>query len=397
MSNVAVIFAGGTGQRMNTRTRPKQFLELHGKPIIIYTLEEFEHHAEIDGIIVVMLESWIAYTQDLISKYNLKKVKKVVPGGASGQDSIYNGLCAAAQFYGDDDIVLIHDGVRPLVDEETITANIRGVEERGTAITVTAAIETITMKDGVKFVISVTDPPKTQTQISSDLTNFLTKVIIQGATQNSDGRYEVKPGTDYSLIANFAESTEYQFRNNAELTYQMPQGIAILSEQTGPLKINIVYKGSTYEVDASYRLTTDGQLTVKFDESDPDYSKLVSSTNVRFRFTYSAQFDGSSTEIKFNDVVERDIIFDEPEPGQAYVSKNAQYDEKTGRFTYTIKVNATGDVTNVNVKDVLSGNALVFNNDVRVSGNSSDYTDKGAANVRTGHHGQRRQDHCRPD
>ena len=134
---------------------------------------------------------------------------------------------------------------------------------------------TITMEDGVKFVIAVTDPPETRTQTSSDLTNFLTKVIIQGATQNSDGTYVVKQGTDYSLIANFAESTEYQFRNNADLTYQMPQGIAILSEQTGPLKVNIVYKGSTYEVDASYRLTTDGQLTVKFDENDPDYSKLV--------------------------------------------------------------------------------------------------------------------------
>ena len=97
MSNVALIFAGGTGQRMNTRTRPKQFLELHGKPIIIYTLEAFEDHSEIDGIIVVMLESWIPYTKELIRKYNLKKVKDVVPGGASGQDSIYNGLCAAAR------------------------------------------------------------------------------------------------------------------------------------------------------------------------------------------------------------------------------------------------------------------------------------------------------------
>ena len=76
MSNVAVIFAGGTGQRMNTRTRPKQFLELHGKPIIIYTLEAFEEHSEIDGIIVVMLESWIRYTQELIRKYNLKKDKE---------------------------------------------------------------------------------------------------------------------------------------------------------------------------------------------------------------------------------------------------------------------------------------------------------------------------------
>ena len=112
MSNVAVIFAGGTGQRMNTRTKPKQFLELHGKPIIVYTLEAFDQHSEIDGIIGVMLESWISYTQDLIRKYDQKKIKKVVPGGSSGQESIYNGLCAASEFYSDDDIVLIHDGAR---------------------------------------------------------------------------------------------------------------------------------------------------------------------------------------------------------------------------------------------------------------------------------------------
>ena len=239
---------------------------------------------------------------------------------------------------------------------------------------------TITMEDGVKFVIAVTDPPETRTQTSSDLTNFLTKVIIQGATQNSDGTYVVKQGTDYSLIANFAESTEYQFRNNADLTYQMPQGIAILSEQTGPLKINIVYRGRTYEADASYRLTTDGQLTVRFDESDPDFSKLVSSTDVRFRFTYSAQFDGSATEIKFNDVVERDIVFDEPEPGQAYVSKTAQYDEKTGRFTYTIKVTAVGAVTNVHVEDIISGNALRVNPEVAVTGNSTTPVDHHSEN-----------------
>lgn len=147
MSNVAVIFAGGTGQRMNTRTMPKQFLELHGKPIIVYTIEAFERHSGIDGIVVVMLESYIGYTKELVRRYALSKVKKIVPGGSSGQESIYNGLCAAAEIYGENDIVLIHDGVRPLIDEETITANIRSVEERGTAITVTAAIETITMKD----------------------------------------------------------------------------------------------------------------------------------------------------------------------------------------------------------------------------------------------------------
>lgn len=142
---------------MNTRTKPKQFLELHGKPIIVYTLEAFQLHEEIDGIVVVMLESWIDYTESLVRKYDLNKVKKIVPGGSSGQESIYNGLCAAAAFYGDDDTVLIHDGVRPLVDEETITANIRSVEEFGTAITVTPAIETITMKDETGAVGTIID------------------------------------------------------------------------------------------------------------------------------------------------------------------------------------------------------------------------------------------------
>ena len=157
MSNAAVIFAGGTGQRMNTRTVPKQFLELHGKPIIIYTLEAFERHDEIDGIVVVMIESWIDHTRDLVRRYGLKKVKKIVPGGASGQESIYNGIRAAADLYDPDDIVLIHDGVRPLIDGETITANIRCVEKFGTAITVTPAIETITMKDETGAVGTIID------------------------------------------------------------------------------------------------------------------------------------------------------------------------------------------------------------------------------------------------
>ena len=157
MSNVAVIFAGGTGQRMNTRTRPKQFLELHGKPIIVYTLEAFNGHREIDGIVVVMLEEYIGYMNSLVKKYALDKVVRVVPGGRSGQESIYNGLCAARELYGDEDIVLIHDGVRPLIDEETITANIQSVTERGTAVTVTAAIETITMKDETGAVGTIID------------------------------------------------------------------------------------------------------------------------------------------------------------------------------------------------------------------------------------------------
>lgn len=144
--NIAVIFAGGTGQRMNTKTKPKQFLELHGKPILVYTLEKFQQHEEIDGIILVCIEGWIEYCESLIDTYRLTKVKTIVKGGATGQESIYNGLQAADKLYPKESVVLIHDGVRPLVDEETISKAIACVKEKGSAITVSPAIETVVIK-----------------------------------------------------------------------------------------------------------------------------------------------------------------------------------------------------------------------------------------------------------
>lgn len=145
--NIAVIFAGGTGQRMNTASKPKQFLELHGKPIIIYTLEYFQKHSQIDGIVVVCLESWIDYCENLLKKYQIDKVLKIVPGGNSGQESIFNGLEEAHQISDNEhDIVLIHDGVRPLINEALITNCIASVKKHGNAITVSPAIETILLK-----------------------------------------------------------------------------------------------------------------------------------------------------------------------------------------------------------------------------------------------------------
>lgn len=147
--NCALIFAGGTGQRMNTKTRPKQFLELHGKPIIVYTLEVFENHPEIDGIVVVCLEPWIPFMNKLLVKFDLDKVVDVVPGGATGQQSIRAGLDALAAHYDDEAIVLIHDGVRPLISDETIDSCIDCATDNGNAITVVPAIETIVQqKDG---------------------------------------------------------------------------------------------------------------------------------------------------------------------------------------------------------------------------------------------------------
>lgn len=93
--NIAVIFAGGVGSRMNTVSRPKQFLELNGKPIIIYTLELFDNHPEIDGIVVACIGGWIPFLEKMIKKFEINKVFSIVSGGKTGQESIYKGLCAA--------------------------------------------------------------------------------------------------------------------------------------------------------------------------------------------------------------------------------------------------------------------------------------------------------------
>lgn len=143
--NVAVIFAGGTGHRMNTRTKPKQFLELHGKPILVYTLELFQQAPSIDGIVLVVLESWIPYSEELIDRYRLTKVKAVIPGAETGQGSIFNGIAKAHELYPDESIVLIHDGVRPLVDVDTIEKCIACSLKKGNAITVSPATETVAL------------------------------------------------------------------------------------------------------------------------------------------------------------------------------------------------------------------------------------------------------------
>lgn len=130
-----LIFAGGAGKRMNAYSKPKQFLEMHGKPIIIYTLEHFEYHEEIEGIVVVCISEWIEELKGLLNRYGITKVLSIIPGGNTGHDSIYYGLEAMKECCLKDDIVLIHDGVRPLINEELISKNIEAVRKYGNAIT----------------------------------------------------------------------------------------------------------------------------------------------------------------------------------------------------------------------------------------------------------------------
>ena len=154
----ALIFAGGTGTRMGSAGRPKQFLELHGKPIIIHTLEHFDRHPEIDAIAVVCISGWIDYLKDQLERFRIKKVRWIVPGGETSQDSTRAGLGILAENCDPEStIVLIHDGVRPLISEKLISDNIASVRQYGNAITAAPAIETIITVDKNEDVTDLLD------------------------------------------------------------------------------------------------------------------------------------------------------------------------------------------------------------------------------------------------
>ena len=125
---------------------PKQFLECNGKPIIIYTLELFDRHPQIDGIVVACLASWIPYLESMLRRFEVSKVLKIVPGGETGQESIYHGLLAAEELSDDETVVLIHDGVRPLIDADVISRNIQCVKDNGNCITCVPATETFMVR-----------------------------------------------------------------------------------------------------------------------------------------------------------------------------------------------------------------------------------------------------------
>lgn len=159
MTNNALIFAGGVGIRMNTLAKPKQFLQLYGKEIIIHTLENFQNNPLIDNIVVVCKDNWIDFLKKLLDKYTIDKVKWVVHGGETGQLSIYNGLCELEKHVEKKSVVLVHDGVRPFINDKLISDCVESVTRHGSAITVVPSIETIVSIEGDE-IQTITDRSK---------------------------------------------------------------------------------------------------------------------------------------------------------------------------------------------------------------------------------------------
>lgn len=134
MSNVAVIIAGGSGARMG-QDIPKQFLNIDDKPILIYTLESFQKHPQIDDIEVVCLDGWENVLWAYAKQFNITKLKWVVLGGSSGQESIRNGIYNLENKIKPTDTVVIHDGIRPMVDESVLTDVLMKAHKYGNAVT----------------------------------------------------------------------------------------------------------------------------------------------------------------------------------------------------------------------------------------------------------------------
>lgn len=148
---------------MRSNAVPKQFLDFHGKPLIIHTLEHFEHHREIDAIAVACLADWIDTLRELLERFDVKKARWIVEGGETGQMSIYNALAAIEADVDEDPIVLVHDGVRPIIDADLISRNIASVKECGTAVTAYPTIETSIVSVGGDTVDEVLERSKLYT------------------------------------------------------------------------------------------------------------------------------------------------------------------------------------------------------------------------------------------
>lgn len=132
MKNYVILLAGGVGKRMQSEI-PKQFLEVDGKPIIVYTIENFQRNEQIEKIVVVCVKDWIEHLRNLIQEYSLTKVEWITEGGDTGHDSIRNGVFFLKDKIEPDDFIIVHDAVRPILPQKAIDEVIRVAHENGNA------------------------------------------------------------------------------------------------------------------------------------------------------------------------------------------------------------------------------------------------------------------------
>ena len=176
--NVALILAAGTGSRMGNTDKPKQFLPIYGKPLMVHTIEAFEINDEVDAIVISTNEEYIDDVKVMCKQYDLSKVKAVVAGGASRQISVCNGLQGVKGIGAkDDDIVIIHDSARPLISQKIISENIKVCKQFGAVDTVIKASDTIVHSQDNQTIKDI--PPRSELYQGQTPQTFKMSVIMK--------------------------------------------------------------------------------------------------------------------------------------------------------------------------------------------------------------------------
>lgn len=203
--NIALLIAGGSGNRMG-QDIPKQFMHLDGAPIIIHTMQCFQNHPDIGAIAVVCLKGWDTVLQSYANQFNITKLKWIFEGGKSGFDSIHNGIYGLKEAgCADEDLVLIHDSVRPLLSQDIISSNIATCKAYGYAITGIKCREAI-LESNDGFTTKTSIPRDTLIRTQTPQTFRLKNII------NAHELAKVKGITDSvascTLIAELQENIE---------------------------------------------------------------------------------------------------------------------------------------------------------------------------------------------
>lgn len=171
MKNYVILLAGGVGSRMKA-DMPKQFIEVNGKPIIVYTLEKFQINDQIEKIVVVCVKEWIDHLKEIIKKYDLNKVGWIVEGGNTGHDSIRNGVFFLKDKIDIEDYIIVHDAVRPILPQKAINEVIKVARENGNACSSIACHPPIVYTDDFKSGIIDVDREHVMLTASPQMFNY---------------------------------------------------------------------------------------------------------------------------------------------------------------------------------------------------------------------------------
>ena len=226
--NYGLILAGGVGQRMRRTGMPKQFLEVFGKPIIIYTLQKFENCEDVDEVVIACHASWKEHMESMIKRYGLKKIKAIISGGKDRQDSVLNGVkYIKNNGAAPDDVIIIHDGVRPLIQESILSENTRVAKKYGNAMTVRPVIESVVITDSDEAGFSdfkKRDDTYTLTAPQSFQLSVLTK-----AYEDIKGKETSMPLLDSALVFTYLGNNIHIIKeNNKNIKVTTPEDYYIL-------------------------------------------------------------------------------------------------------------------------------------------------------------------------